>query len=90
MRIGELAALTRRASSPLRRSDVTLPHLPSGEVVELNVRFSDQYGRGCTVCIPAVSNRETVLCPVRAVKQYLRDSPENKKAISYPISMVAP
>ena len=78
MRIGELAALTRRASSPLRRSDVTLRHLPSGEVVELNVRFSktDQYGRGCTVCVPAVSNRETVLCPVHAVKQYLRDSPE--------------
>ena len=78
MRVGELTAPTRSANSPLRRCDVTLRHLPSGNVVELHVRFSktDQYGNGCVICIPTVSNGG-ILCPVRAASQYLRDSPHH-------------
>ena len=77
MRVGELTAPTRNASSPLKRSDVTLRHLPTGGLLEVNVRFSksDQFGRGCVLCIPQVSNGDIVLCPVRAATHYLRDCP---------------
>ena len=79
MRVGELTAPTRGANAPLRRSDVSLRHLPSGDVVELNVRFSktDQYGNGCVICIPTVSGDDKSLCPVNAATQYLRDSPQH-------------
>ena len=79
LRVGELTAPTRNASSPLKRSDVRLQHHLAGDVVELklNVRFSktDQLSHGCIVCIPTVSGRDTFLCPVRAATQYLCSSP---------------
>ena len=77
MRVGELTAPTRNAISPLKRSDVRLRHHLSGDVVELNVRFSktDQHSHGCIICIPTVFGGDASLCPVRTASQYLSSSP---------------